>query len=104
MVAALTPFLYILFTRKKPLSTTRKQLSPLIYIAIVGTLIADFMYFFALSQIPVINAVIIGHMQPIFIIAFGFFLLKTDRLTRFDYLGIALMITSGLLVTTKTME
>ncbi len=104
MVAALTAFLYILFTRKTPLSITRKQLSPLIYIAIVGTLIADFMYFFALSQIPVINAVIIGHMQPIFIIAFGFFLLKTDKLTRFDYLGIALMITSGLLVTTKTME
>jgi drug/metabolite transporter (DMT)-like permease len=62
------------------------------------------MYFFALSQIPVVNVVVIGHMQPIFIIAFGFFLLKTDTLTKFDYLGIALLILSGLLVTTRTIE
>ncbi len=104
MVAALTAFIYIVLTRKAPLKVTRQQLSPLIYIAVVGTLIADFMYFVALSQIPVINAVIIGHMQPIFIIAFGFFLLKTDTLTKFDYLGIALMILSGFLVTTRTLE
>jgi drug/metabolite transporter (DMT)-like permease len=104
IVAALTAFIYIVLTRKSPLQVTRQQLSPLIYIALVGTLVADFMYFFALSQIPVINAVVIGHMQPIFIIAFGFFLLKTDTLTKFDYLGIALMILSGLLVTTRTLE
>jgi drug/metabolite transporter (DMT)-like permease len=104
MVAALTAFIYIILIRKAPLKVTRQQLSPLIYIALVGTLIADFMYFVALSQIPVLNAVIIGHMQPIFIIAFGFFLLKTDTLTKFDYLGISLMILAGLLVTTRTME
>jgi drug/metabolite transporter (DMT)-like permease len=104
MVAALTAFIYIILTKKSPLQVTRQQLSPLIYIALVGTLIADFMYLFALSQIPVVNVVVIGHMQPIFIIAFGFFLLKTDTLTKFDYLGIALMILSGLLVTTRTIE
>jgi drug/metabolite transporter (DMT)-like permease len=104
IVAALTAFLYIVLTRKSPLKVTRKQLSPLIYIAIVGTLVADFMYFFALSQVPVINAVILGHMQPIFIIAFGFFLLKSDTLTKIDYLGVSLMIIAGLLVTTRTIE
>ena len=30
--------------------------------------------------------------------------MKTDKLTAFDYIGIAFMITSGLLVTTKTLE
>jgi drug/metabolite transporter (DMT)-like permease len=104
MIAALTAFIYIVLTKKSPLKVTRQQLSPLIYIALIGTLMADFMYFFALSQIPVVNVVVIGHMQPIFIIAFGFFLLKTDTLTKFDFLGIALMILSGLLVTTRTME
>lgn len=104
MVAALTAFVYLILTRKSALRVTRQQLSPLIYIALVGTLVADFMYFVALSQIPVINAVIIGHMQPIFIIAFGFFLLKSDALTKFDYLGISLLIISGLLVTTQTIE
>jgi drug/metabolite transporter (DMT)-like permease len=104
MIAALTAFLYILLTRKKVFTVTRRQLTPLFYIAIVGTLIADFMYFISLSQIPVINAVIIGHMQPIFIIAFGFFFLKSDALTKFDYLGISLLIISGLLVTTETVD
>jgi len=104
MVAALTAFLYLILTRKAPLKVPRRQLPPLIYIAMVGTLIADFMYFVALSQIPVVNAVIIGHMQTIFIIAIGFFILKTDKLTRFDYLGITLMIFSGILVTTKTLD
>jgi len=104
IIAALTAMVYLALTRRSPLKVTKQQLSPLIYIALVGTLVADFMYFFALSQIPVINAVIIGHMQPIFIIAFGFFLLKTDALTKFDYLGIALMILSGFLVSTRTME
>jgi drug/metabolite transporter (DMT)-like permease len=104
IIAALTAFLYIVLRRKSPLKVTRQQLSPLIYIAIVGTLVADFIYFFALSQIPVINAVILGHIQPIFVITLGFFLLKSDTLTKFDYLGICLMIISGLLVTTKTIE
>lgn len=104
MVAAITAFIYLILTKKAPLRVSRQQLSPLLYIAIVGTLIADFMYFVALSQIPVINAVIIGHMQTIFIIAIGFFVLKTDKLTRFDYLGIILMIFSGVLVTTKTLD
>jgi len=104
MVAAITAFIYLILTKKAPLRVSRQQLSPLLYIAIAGTLIADFMYFVALSQIPVINAVIIGHMQTIFIIAIGFFVLKTDKLTRFDYLGIILMIFSGVLVTTKTLD
>jgi drug/metabolite transporter (DMT)-like permease len=104
MVAALTAFIYLLLTRKAPQKIRRRQLPPLLYIALVGTLIADFMYFVALSQIPVINAVIIGHMQTIFIIVIGFFVLKTDNLTRFDYLGVILMIVSGVLVTTKTLD
>ena len=104
LFAAITAFIYIIVTRKAPLKLTKQQLSPIIYIAVVGSLIADFMYYIALSQIPVINAVIIGHMQPIFIIAFGFFLLKTDKLTKFDYFGVILMILSGLLVTTSTVD
>jgi drug/metabolite transporter (DMT)-like permease len=43
-------------------------------------------------------------MERIFIIALGFFFLKTDILTKFDYLGILLMILSGLFVTTRTIE
>jgi len=102
--AALTALVYILFTKKLDFRVNKQQFSTMLYIAVVGTLFADFMYFFALMQMqtPVVNAVIIGHMQPIFIILLAFLVLKGDRLTRFDYLGICLMITAGILVTTKT--
>ena len=104
IVAALTALLYVLLTGKRNLKVTKKQFSKLAYIAIAGTIFADLLYFFSLTKIPVINAVLIGHMQPIFIVLMGFFILKQDKLTKFDYLGILIMITAGVLVTTKTPE
>jgi len=102
--AALTALIYIAITKKVNLGITKQQLSALAYTAIVGTLFADLMYFFALTKVPVINAVLIGHMQPIFIILIGFFILRSDKLTKFDYAGIIFMIISGLMITTKTLE
>ena len=103
--ALIVAFVYILIKRKpKDLKLSKKDIAPMMYIAIVATLFADFMYVFSLSQVPVINAVIIGHMQPVFIVIFGFFILRSDKLTVFDYMGISLMIISGILVTTGTLE
>jgi len=94
---------YAFITNKGNLKVNKKQFSTLVYIALAGTLFADLIYFFALTKIPVINAVSIGHMQPIFIVFMGFFCLKEDKLTKFDYAGIFFMIIAGLLVTTKTL-
>ena len=102
--AALTGLIYIILTKKAHFRINKQQFSTLVYIAIVGVLFADLMYFFALMQVSVINAVIIGHMQPIFIILIGFLVLKQDKLTIFDYIGILFMLLSGALVTTKTFE
>ena len=103
MVVAVTALLYVLLTNKGNLKVTKRQLPKLVYIGIAGTVFADLLYFFALTKIPVINAVLIGHMQPIFIILIGFFILKEDKLTKFDYIGILIMIVAGVLVTTKTV-
>ena len=100
----LTALVYVAITKKGNLKIKKKQLPKLVYIAIAGTLFADLMYYLALTRIPVINAVIIGHMQPIFIILIGFLLLKEDKLTKFDYLGIVFMIVAGILVTTRRLE
>jgi drug/metabolite transporter (DMT)-like permease len=103
--ALLVAFFYILIKRKpKEMKITKKDVAPMIYIAVVATLFADFMYVFSLSQVPVVNAVIIGHLQPVFIVIFGFFILKSDKLTYFDYIGILLICLSGILVTTGTLE
>lgn len=99
MVVTLVALLYVFLTGKENLKVTRGQLSKLVYIAIAGTICADLLYFFALTKIPVLNAVLIGHMQPIFIVLIGFFVLKEDKLGKFDYIGILIMIMAGLLVT-----
>ena len=102
IVVAVIALLYVFITNKGKLKVKRDQLPKLVYIGIAGTVFADLLYLFALTKIPVINAVLIGHMQPIFIILIGFFILKEDRLTRNDYIGILIMIVAGVLVTTKT--
>jgi len=102
IVVTLVALLYVLLTRQESLKVTKRQFSTLVFMAVAGTLFADLIYFLALTMIPVINAVLIGHMQPIFIVLIGFFILKEDKLTRFDYLGIFIMIIAAILVTTKT--
>jgi len=98
----LTAVAYIFIT-KGNLKINKKQFSALFYIAIAATLFADLLYLFALTRIQVINAVLIGHMQPIFIVLIGFFFLKEDKLAKSDYFGIFFMIIAGLIVTTGTL-
>ena len=100
--ACVIAFFYVA-VRNKKLKLERRYLPPIIYIAIMGTIFADLLYFYAISRIPVVNAVIIGHMQPIFIILLGFIILR-EKLTSYDYGGIFFMILSGIMVTTKTPE
>lgn len=103
--ALIIAFIYIIIQNKpRDLKLSKKSIAPMIYVALVASLFADFMYVFSLSQIPVVNAVIIGHMQPVFIVLFGIFVLKSDKLTNFDYVGILLLVISGILVTTRSVE
>jgi len=104
IVVALTAAIYVILTGKSQFKVAKNRAPKLIYLGIVGTVFADLMYFFSLTKIPVVNAVLIGHMQPIFIILIGFFILKEDKLTKYDYIGIFIMMVAGLLVTTRTFQ
>ena len=99
----LTALGYTGLRRKQTLAVGRRQLAVLVYIAIAGTLVADLVYFLALTRVPIINAVLIGHMQPVFIVLLAFFFLREDRLARFDWVGVAFMIMAAFLVTTRTI-
>ncbi|MHC4434961.1 MAG: DMT family transporter [Planctomycetota bacterium] len=96
--------LYVLLRRRRPAKVTGRQFSQLVYVALAGTIFGDLIYFYALTKIPVLNAVLLAHMQPIFIVLIGFFCLKEDRLTKSDFAGIAVMMIAGVLVTSKTLE
>ncbi len=69
----------------------------------LGASFSELIYFYAFTKIPVINAVLIGHFQPVFIVLFGYFILKEEKLTKFDYFGIFFMIIAGILVSTRTL-
>jgi drug/metabolite transporter (DMT)-like permease len=104
ITVTLFALVFILISKNSELKLKKKDIPKIIYIAIIGTIIADLLYFYALSKIPVINAVLIGHMQPIFIIIMGYIILKSDRITKYDIIGIFFMIISGLFVTTKSID
>ena len=95
---------YALLTRRLDLRISRRELSAVFYLALSGTLLGDLLYIYALTRTPVINAVLIGHMQPIFILLFGLVLWKGDALTRQDLLGMAIMLLAGVLVTSRTLS
>ena len=94
---------YLLLTRTR-IAVRARYLPKLIYVSLAATLFADLMYIYALSKVQIINAVLIGHMQPVFVVLIGFFFLKGDRITKFDYLGIAFMLMAGLLVTSRELS
>jgi drug/metabolite transporter (DMT)-like permease len=43
-------------------------------------------------------------MQPIFIVMMGFLVLREERLSKFDYLAIVVMMTAGILIATRSVE
>ncbi|MEO0156814.1 MAG: DMT family transporter [candidate division WOR-3 bacterium] len=96
--------IYVFLKNPKELKVKAKEFKWLIYLSIVATLFADFIYTYAFTKVMVINAVLIGHIQPIFIIILGYFFLKSDKLTKFDYLGILFMIFAGIFVSAKTVD
>jgi drug/metabolite transporter (DMT)-like permease len=100
----LVALMYVILRKQRNFKITGRQFSMLVYVALAGTIIGDLVYFYALTRVPVLNAVLIAHLQPIFIVLIAFFFLKEDKLTTYDYLGIVTMIIAGILVTTKTME
>ena len=104
ILVTLTAFVYGGITNKANFKIDRRQLSALVYVAVVANILGDIAYFFALTQVPVTNAVVIGYMQPIFIVMMGFLVLREDRLSRFDYLGIMVMMMAGLLIATRSSE
>lgn len=82
----------------------KQQFAVIFTVSVINTLIADVLYYIAIATIPVVNAVLIGHLQPILVIFFGYFVLKEEKPSRNDYLGVILMILAGLFVSIKTFE
>ena len=104
ILVTFTALVYVAMTNRGNLRINRRQLSALVYVAFAANVFGDIAYFLALTRIPVVNAVLIGNMQPIFIVIMGFLVLREERLSKFDYLAIVVMVTAGFLIATRSLE
>ncbi len=100
---SLLALLYAVFS-KASFKIERNQWPAIVYIALAGSLVADFLFLYALTDTTAVNANLIAHLQPVFIILMGFFILKSEKISRFDYLGVFFMLLSALLVTSGSIE
>ncbi|MBI1936284.1 DMT family transporter [Candidatus Woesearchaeota archaeon] len=100
----LISFAYAFVTNRRNFKVNRKQFLSLAYIAIAASVFAELLYFYAIGRLPVVNVVLIGHLQPIFVVFIGYLAFKEEKLTWLDYLGITFMMIAGLLVSTRTIE
>lgn len=101
---SIVAIVYLLIRHPKTIKVNRSDLTVLFYIAIVGTVLADGLYLYSLTMIPVVNAVILGHMQPLFVLLFGVVLVTSDRLNKNDYIGIIVLMIAAIFVTTQTLD
>ncbi|MBN1756378.1 DMT family transporter [bacterium] len=101
---ALTALAYILVNPRANLKVAPRQWPKLVYIALMGTVIADLLYYLGLTRVPVLNAVLLGHLQPVFVVIMGLFWLREDKLNKYDYLGIGIMLLAAIMVTTRTLS
>jgi drug/metabolite transporter (DMT)-like permease len=104
ILVTFTALVYVVMTNRGNLRIDRRQLSALVYVAFAANVFGDIAYFLALTRIPVVNDVLIGNMQPIFIVIMGFLVLREERLRKFDYLAIVVMMTAGVLIATRSLE
>lgn len=96
--------LYLIARRPKTVMVKRSDFTVLMYIALIGTVFADGLYLYSLTMIPVVNAVILGHLQPLFVLLFGILVVTSDTLNKNDYFGIFLLMIAAFFVTTRTVE
>jgi drug/metabolite transporter (DMT)-like permease len=82
---------------------TRKNVSKLLVVGLVGTVFAPIMYLFGLSQTFAVNATLIAHLQPLFISLFSFYFLK-ERLQKRDLLAGLLIVCAAILITGRTID
>lgn len=100
--ATLVCFLYLAGHRQRP-KLVRSNLTRILMIGFVGTVLAPIFYFSGLSQTLAINATLIAHLQPLFVGYFSYFFLK-EHLHRYDYLAGGLVFLAVILITGRSIE
>lgn len=104
LFGSITALCYAFFRREvKNHRIGKKELKVLVIMAFFGTAIAQPLYYLAISKTSLLNAVLIVHTQPIFIILISYFLMK-EKLTKYDYIGGFFALIATLFVTSGSID
>lgn len=104
MFIALVGFLYVLFSNKANFSVTKKDFSKILVLAVAATIVADSFFIFALKETALLNVSVLSHLQPLFIVLFGFVVFQKDTPSKTSLIGIFLLLVAGIFVSAKTPQ
>ncbi|MCX7882286.1 MAG: DMT family transporter [Brevinematales bacterium] len=82
------------------------HLRSLFLIGVLGSFFSDLLYFIAILffHTPVVNAVLIAHLQPVFLVLFGHLIFHEGKFSLWDYGGILAMLLSALFVMSGSLS
>lgn len=90
--------------RLKLLAVARAKIPALLFVAIASGVIADLSFYYSLQHIPIVNGLVIGHLQPFFMLLCGFLLFKEQPLNKAQIIGGTIMFIASMLVSSSTVE
>lgn len=98
-----------LFLEKQRFSCPRlnnQEKKTIVLIGVLGSFLSDLLYFVAILffKTPVVNAVLVAHLQPVFIVLLGHFIFHEGKFSLWDYVGIKVMLVSAIFVITGSLE
>lgn len=88
----------------KLLAVSRNKVPALLFVAIASGVIADLSFYYSLQHIPIVNGLVIGHLQPFFMLLCGFLWFKEQPLTKAQIIGGTIMFIASMLVSSSTVE
>ena len=102
MAASVVALSYIFLTKKK-IRFNKPEFYGLLYNGIIGISLAMLLYYASLSKTSILNAVLIAHAQPIFIIILAYIFLR-EKMSKFDWFGGIIILISAIFVTSRSWD
>ena len=102
MAASVVALSYIFLTKKK-IRFNKPEFYGLLYNGIIGISLAMLLYYASLSKTSILNAVLIAHAQPIFIIILAYIFLR-EKMSKFDWFGGIIILISAIFVTSRSLD
>ena len=100
--ATITSFTYILLS-KKPMKLKTSRKIDILFVGLIGSVLAPMAYFFGLKLTFAINATLLAHIQPLFVSILGFLFLG-ERLHKNDVIGGLMIGIAAILVSGRNVE